>query len=652
MNNQNEIIDYINSKISELSSYNINITSEQKEKVISKYITSNKDIYEIEKEINIMIKQYIENQKKKKEYEINISNLLNNSDSENKDLSTIELGSKESGIKISYDELNLLLITEINTYEELKEFINNSPQFPINKEKIYSELVGLDLEKSKRLLYEKYLNTLLDYKTNEKLDLISKAKIKLIKFGVDKDTETFNNVINLISENKMSDAYKALQEKYGNDFIVEFNRNINDDYEDVKSISYDEIKSLSSFIDREVQEIIIPCAKYDTIMKNYSNGKYFDPYYTDLAAKYAKKHGKNLRYNGIFDHEHINKSIEKYINLNGRTIDEINEEEIKLLHSHKEEILDEMKIFANVSIDNIISLNKQYDGVIDTVEIFNELIEKNKKNKDGKYSMVWEKYFGISISDILSTFPVDSNGFIIKPDGVSYMYNETTLTESSEKRKAVEKILFEIEESSPGLIDIFGDQMHLSDEDIMTNEGEKNIVETAKMLKRINEGNLIVDNQEKSIIPKKIESTEFDLHFKENFINLLKEKNINPYLIKEKMINKIQSIYSGIVDFNKTTYWNIFEKNDHNVVRENKKRIKQGNDTIDTMFAGLIPKGQLFKNEHKLKKKDANKKIKTHSNPEIGTINNGYSNIITISLIVIIIILFVVLYLYYKIVSK
>ena len=123
------------------------------------------------------------------------------------------------------------------------------------------------------------------------------------------------------------------------------------------------------------------------------------------------------------------------------------------------------------SIDFIEENNKQLaDGskVINTVEIFNELVEKNKSNKDSSYDMVWEKNFGITIDEIISCFDD-----IKKPVGVEFMYNETTLTESQRKRDKVEEVLFEIDKLSPNLIDSFGDQMHLSDEDVMTEKANR-----------------------------------------------------------------------------------------------------------------------------------------------------------------------------------
>src|SRR5699024_5930613 len=141
-----------------------------------------------------------------------------------------------------------------------------------------------------------------------------------------------------------------------------------------------------------------------------------------------------------------------------------------------DQILAEMKAYVKMSMDYIEKNNRQLpDGtmLINTVEVFNELVEKNKADKDSPYSMVWEKYFGITIEEIMSCF----DG-IKKPDGVEFMYNETTLTESSQKRAMVENLLYQIEQKKSGFIDVMGDKMNLSDEDVMTKKGIQNLTET------------------------------------------------------------------------------------------------------------------------------------------------------------------------------
>lgn len=126
--------------------------------------------------------------------------------------------------------------------------------------------------------------------------------------------------------------------------------------------------------------------------------------------------------------------------------------------------------------------------------------------------MVWEKYFGITIEEIMSCF----DG-IKKPDGVEFMYNETTLTESSQKRAMVEKVLYQIEQKQSGFIDVIGRSNAFIWWRCNDQKGLQNLTETAQMLKRFQDGKVVVDGQIKEIKPKKTECTEHDFHFTKAF---------------------------------------------------------------------------------------------------------------------------------------
>ena len=255
--------------------------------------------------------------------------------------------------------------------------------------------------------------------------------------------------------------------------------------------------------------------------------------------------------------------------------------------------------------------------LINEVEIFNELVERNKDNKNIPYEMIWEKYFGITPEELVSCFDR-----IDKPTGVEYMYNETTLTESPFKRQKVEDTLNKIINAKPDLIDRFGDQMHLCDEDIMTKKGRDNLQETAQMIKRIEDKKLYVDGKEKHI---KTECTEHDFHFTKPFlenINIMQQngQKVDLWQVKRKMQDYISKTYtSNGVNFERSTYWSLFGKNDHNLVRanksiveDNKKRKEEGNKEnplINTMSAGLIPDGKKFTNVKSLKSQKQQKNI-------------------------------------------
>ena len=535
-----------------------------------------------------------------------------NREQQQSELATLDLNTEQNGIYLSQQQIDLLMITDINTKEELKDYIENiCGQFPNMKvEDVipnFDSIMSLQqLEEAKRTLYQKYQDGLISYLDNARMSDVQKAKVKLERLGI--NGQELDYCLTLVFQNRISEAFNYLGQKNGDNFITKFNRSMNDDFENIKDVSYDEIKSLSELIkrDKSIDTIIVATGKFDNSIYQTMNGKVFDPYLTSKALQFCYTNKKHMRYHALFDQAHVD-----YLSKQG-----------KGLKDH-DQILAEMKTYIKMSMDYIEKNNRQLpDGtmLINTVEVFNEFVEKNKVDKDSPYSMVWEKYFGITLEEIMSCF----DG-IKKPDGVEFMYNETTLTESSQKRVMVEKVLYQIEQKQSGFIDVIGDQMHLSDEDVMTKKGLQNLTETAQMLKRFQDGKVVVDGQIKEIKPKKTECTEHDFHFTKAFlenISILNHsgQNLDLWSIKKSMQDIISKTYNqNGVKFEKSTYWSLFGKNDHNIVRanisiqkENFERRKKGlpeKRLIETMSAGLIPDGKTFSNIKSLKSEKEQKDL-------------------------------------------
>lgn len=520
------------------------------------------------------------------------------------ELATLDLNTEQNGIYLSQQQIDLLMITDIKTKEELKDYIENiCCQFPNMKvEDVISNIDSImsleQLEEAKRTLYQKYQDELISYLDSARMNDVQKAKVKLERLGI--NGQELDYCLTLVSQNRTSEVFNYLGKKHGDDFITKFTRFMYDDFENVKGVSYDEMKSLSELLkrDKSIDTIIVATGKFDNSIYQTTSGKVFDPYLTSKALQFCYTNNKHMRYHSLFDQANVD-----YLLKQG-----------KGLQDH-DQILAEMKAYVKMSINYIEENNRQLsDGtmLINTVEVFNELVEKNKSDKESLYSLVWEKYFGITIDEIMSCF----DG-INKPIGVEFMYNETTLTESSQKRAMVENLLCQIEQKETGFIDVMGDQMHLSDEDVMTKKGLQNLTETARMLKRFQDGKVVVDGQNKEIKPKKTECTEHDFHFTKPFlenINILNKDghNVDSWSIKRGMQDIISKTYNqNGVRFERSTYWSLFGKNDHNVVRanisiqkENFERRKEGLSEkrfIETMSAGLIPDGTTFSNIKSLK---------------------------------------------------
>lgn len=522
------------------------------------------------------------------------------------ELATLELNTEKDGIYLSQQQVDLLMITDINTPEEMRNYVENiCGQFPNMKVEdiipnFHSITSSEQLEEAKRSLYQKYQDGLISYLDNAQMSDAEKAKVKLERLGI--NGQELEMCLQQVSQGKINETFTYLGQKYGDNFITKFNRSMNDDFENVKGVSYDEMKSLSELIksDKSMDTIIIATGKFDNSIYQTMNGKVFDPYLTSKSLQFCLDNGKHMRYHALFDQAHVENLLKQG----------------KGLQDH-DQILAEMKAYVKMSMDFIEKNNRQLpDGtmLINTVEVFNELVEKNKSDKNSPYAMVWEKNFGITVDELMSCF----DG-IKKPNGVEFMYNETTLTESPQKRAMVEKVLYQIEQKQSGFIDTIGDQMHLSDEDVMTKKGIQNLTETAQMLKRFQDGKVIVDGQVKEIKPKKTECTEHDFHFTKSFIeniNKIKQsgQKVDEWSIKRGMQSIVSNTYvQNGVNFVRSTYWSLLGQNDHNVVRENIKiqkenveRKKKGlteKPLVRTMSAGLIPDGKKFSDIKSLKTK-------------------------------------------------
>lgn len=609
MNQKNKMIkDYIANIANQVNSqYNVLIDDDKISRTIKMFSNSNEDFEtEIIPKINKMVQEVIDNYL---EFKRQIEEMIKSREVEQFDeLAILDLNTDKNGVFLSQQQIDLLMITELQSKEQIKEYIETMcGQFPYKNvediiENYESIITPEQLEQAKRTLFEKYQASIIDYISNSQMSDAEKARVKLERLGI--NGQELEMCLEQVSQGKINETFIYLGQKYGNDFITKLNRTMNDDFDNVKSVSYEEMKSLSDLIsrDKSIDTIIMATGTFNNSVYPSLNGNVFDPFLTKKALQYCANHDIHMRYHTLFDQSRV----EQLLNQG------------KGLKDHNQ-ILAEMKSFVQVSMQYIEKYNRQLsDGsmLINEVEIFNELVERNKDNKNAPYEMIWEKYFGITSEELASCF----DG-LKKPNGVEYMYNETTLTESPFKRQKVEETLNKIINANPNLIDRFGDQMHLSDEDIITKQGRDNLQETAQMIKRIQDKKIYVGGREKYI---KTECTEHDFHFTKPFlknVNTMQQngQKIDLWQVKRKMQDYISKTYtSSGVNFERSTYWSLFGKNDHNLVRanksivkENKKRKEEGKKEkplINTMSAGLIPDGKKFSNIKSLKSNNKQQK--------------------------------------------
>lgn len=168
------------------------------------------------------------------------------------ELATLDLNTEQNGIYLSQQQIDLLMITDIKTKEELKDYIENiCGQFPNMKvEDVISNFDSImsleQLEEAKRTLYQKYQDELISYLDSARMNDVQKAKVKLERLGI--NSQELDYCLTLVSQNRTSEVFNYLGKKHGDDFITKFTRFMYDDFENVKGVSYDEMKSLSELL--------------------------------------------------------------------------------------------------------------------------------------------------------------------------------------------------------------------------------------------------------------------------------------------------------------------------------------------------------------------------------------------------------------------
>ena len=171
------------------------------------------------------------------------------------ELAILDLNTDKNGVFLSQQQIDLLMITELQSKEQIKEYIETMcGQFPYKNvediiENYESIITPEQLEQAKRTLFEKYQASIIDYISNSQMSDAEKARVKLERLGI--NGQELEMCLEQVSQGKINETFIYLGQKYGNDFITKLNRTMNDDFDNVKSVSYEEMKSLSDLISRD-----------------------------------------------------------------------------------------------------------------------------------------------------------------------------------------------------------------------------------------------------------------------------------------------------------------------------------------------------------------------------------------------------------------
>ena len=419
---------------------------------------------------------------------------------------------------------------------------------------IIESISGMDLEKAKRKIFDSYQDTMVLHDEG-----ITASRINRMNYLGIKSEEELMSIIG--SKDSKSQEIVSLNHHF-----------VSEEWDQSKTVSYEEIEALSSSLNL-FNSMTIGSGRIYKVINKYatsSSENRFDPYFVKRDLDFAYRNGKQVRVHSLL------------VKDDGKIFD----------NKSKEEIIDIIKDYVKKTIDFIndynlshkIIINCKEEPIVNAVDIFNEIVSFDK-NENDEYYNIWEQKYGISMSELMSSFDYALRN---KPQGVSYLYNEPFLEDDKRRQKVLEVL----NQTTPGLIDTLGSQMHIT------------IGQDINSIKRCFSDFKIL--QEKGF---KIQITEFDMCLGKDDVPRVFGPNADISLErafdeKDKKILEISNVIndSGVI-LSGVSYWSLTDGIDSNLERIrtnalNNHQISTPGE-IPTVCGGLIPtsKSLIKKNE-------------------------------------------------------
>lgn len=452
----------------------------------------------------------------------------------------------DSPIKGGYfssEQIDLLSIIQCQSIDELMRFILNCDQ--INRVNgIFESINGMDLESAKRSIFKSYQNSMVYHDQ-----------------GLDASRMNRFNYLRITSEEELMSVIDKSHPR--SQEILSLNHHfISEERDQTKSISYEEMETLNSQLPL-FNSMLIGSGKIYKVINKYDTNKdtKYDFYFAKRDLDFAYKNGKQVRFHSLL------------VKDDGKIFNE----------KSKEEIMDIIKEYVKQSIDFIndynsshkININDKEEAVINAVDLFNEIVSFDK-NEKGEYYNIWEQKYGISLPELMSCFEY---ALVNKPEGVNYLYNEPFLEDDQRRQKVFETLA----QTTPGLIDTLGSQMHIT-----ITQDIDSIRRCFADFKKLQEST-----------GKKIQITEFDMCLGRSDVPRVFGPNADislerVYQEKDKKISEISSaINESGVKLSGVSYWSLTDGIDCNLerIRSNalsNHQISNVNE-IPTVCGGLIP---------------------------------------------------------------
>lgn len=458
------------------------------------------------------------------------------------DIYSLNVDSPIKGGYFSSEQIDLLSIIQCQSIDELMKFIANCDQIN-HVHGIFESINGMDLESAKRSIFKSYQDSMVYHDQ-----------------GLDASRINRFNYLGITSEEELMSVIDKSHPR--SQEILSLNHHfISEEWDQTKSISYEEMETLNSQLPL-FNSMLIGSGKIYKVINKYDTNKdtKYDFYFAKRDLDFAYKNGKQVRFHSLL------------VKDDGKIFNE----------KSKEEIMDIIKEYVKQSIDFIknynsshkININGKEEPVINAVDLFNEILSFDK-NKQGEYYNIWEQKYGISMPELMSCFEY---ALVNKPEGVNYLYNEPFLEDDQRRQKVFETLA----QTTPGLIDTLGSQMHIT------------ITQDIDSIKRcFADFKTLQDNG------MQIQITEFDMCLGRSDVPRVFGPNADislerVYQEKDKKISEISSVIreSG-VRLSGISYWSLTDGIDCNLerIRSNalaNHEISNVNE-IPTVCGGLVP---------------------------------------------------------------
>ena len=458
------------------------------------------------------------------------------------DIYSLNVDSPIKGGYFSSEQIDLLSIIQCQSIDELMKFIANCDQIN-HVHGIFESINGMDLESAKRSIFKSYQDSMVYHDQ-----------------GLDASRINRFNYLGITSEEELMSVIDKSHPR--SQEILSLNHHfISEEWDQTKSISYEEMETLNSQLPL-FNSMLIGSGKIYKVINKYDTNKdtKYDFYFARRDLDFAYKNGKQVRFHSLL------------VKDDGKIFNE----------KSKEEIMDIIKEYVKQSIDFIknynsshkININGKEEPVINAVDLFNEIVSFDK-NKQGEYYNIWEQKYGISMPELMSCFEY---ALVNKPEGVNYLYNEPFLEDDQRRQKVFETLA----QTTPGLIDTLGSQMHIT------------ITQDIDSIKRcFSDFKRLQDNG------MQVQITEFDMCLGRSDVPRVFGSNADislerVYQEKDKKISEISSVIreSG-VRLSGISYWSLTDGIDCNLerIRSNalaNHEISNVNE-IPTVCGGLVP---------------------------------------------------------------